>query len=30
VLEHGHVARHGPVAELSQDDHIRQIYLGVA
>lgn len=30
VLEHGHVARQGPVAELSQDDHIRQIYLGVA
>jgi branched-chain amino acid transport system ATP-binding protein len=30
VLEHGHVACHGPVAELSQDDHIRQIYLGVA
>ena len=30
VLEHGHVARHGPVSELSQDDHIRQIYLGVA
>jgi len=30
VLEHGSVAREGPVAELSQDDHIRQIYLGVA
>ena len=30
VLEHGHVARHGPVADLSKDDHIRQIYLGVA
>jgi len=30
VLEHGSVAREGPVAELSRDDHIRQIYLGVA
>ena len=30
VLEHGSVAREGAVAELSQDDHIRQIYLGVA
>jgi branched-chain amino acid transport system ATP-binding protein len=30
VLEHGHVARHGPVADLSRDDHIRQIYLGVS
>jgi len=30
VLEHGSVAREGPVAELSKDDHIRQIYLGVA
>ena len=24
------LAREGPVAELSKDDHIRQIYLGVA
>jgi branched-chain amino acid transport system ATP-binding protein len=30
VLEHGVVACEGPVAELSRDDHIRQIYLGVA
>lgn len=30
VLEHGVVACEGPVAELSKDDHIRQIYLGVA
>jgi branched-chain amino acid transport system ATP-binding protein len=30
VLEHGRVAREGTVAELNRDDHIRQIYLGVA
>jgi branched-chain amino acid transport system ATP-binding protein len=30
VLEHGVVATSGPVAVLSQDDHIRQIYLGVS
>ncbi|HYF57508.1 MAG TPA: ABC transporter ATP-binding protein [Burkholderiaceae bacterium] len=30
VLEHGHVAREGPVDELNRDDRIRQIYLGVA
>ncbi|MFT3802980.1 MAG: ABC transporter ATP-binding protein [Burkholderiaceae bacterium] len=30
VLEHGHVAHHGSADELSRDDHIRQIYLGVA
>ena len=30
VLEHGVVATEGPVAELSRNDHIRQIYLGVA
>jgi branched-chain amino acid transport system ATP-binding protein len=30
VLEHGRVAREGTVAELDRDDHIRQIYLGVA
>ncbi len=30
VLEHGVVALSGAVAELSKDDHIRQIYLGVS
>ncbi|TXI72330.1 MAG: ABC transporter ATP-binding protein [Limnohabitans sp.] len=30
VLEHGHVAHSGNAEELSRDDHIRQIYLGVA
>ncbi|MFT4100623.1 MAG: ABC transporter ATP-binding protein [Burkholderiaceae bacterium] len=30
VLEHGHVAHEGRADELSRDDHIRQIYLGVA
>jgi branched-chain amino acid transport system ATP-binding protein len=30
VLEHGVVALSGDVADLSKDDHIRQIYLGVS
>jgi branched-chain amino acid transport system ATP-binding protein len=30
VLEHGHVAHSGDAEALSRDDHIRQIYLGVA
>jgi branched-chain amino acid transport system ATP-binding protein len=30
VLEHGVVALSGAVADLSKDDHIRQIYLGVS
>ena len=30
VLEHGHVAHSGNADELSRDDHVRQIYLGVA
>lgn len=30
VLEHGHVGREGPSAELAKDDYIRQAYLGVA
>lgn len=30
VLEHGHVAHSGSADELSRDDHVRQIYLGVA
>ncbi len=30
VLEHGAVGREGPVGELSKDEHIRQICLGVA
>lgn len=30
VLEHGHVAQEGSAKSLSQDDHIRRIYLGVA
>lgn len=29
VLEHGRVAAHGTPAELTKDDHIRTIYLGV-
>jgi len=29
VLEHGHVGREGPSAELRNDDYIRQAYLGV-
>jgi branched-chain amino acid transport system ATP-binding protein len=29
LLEHGHVAREGSSAELSRDDYIRQVYLGV-
>ena len=30
VMEHGRIARSGTAAELSRDDYIRQIYLGVA
>jgi branched-chain amino acid transport system ATP-binding protein len=30
VLEHGHVGREGTAAALSQDDYIRQAYLGVS
>ena len=30
VLEHGHVAHSGSAEALGRDDHIRQIYLGVA
>ena len=29
LLEHGHVAREGSSVELSRDDYIRQVYLGV-
>jgi branched-chain amino acid transport system ATP-binding protein len=29
VMEHGHIAREGSSAELSRDDYIRQVYLGV-
>jgi branched-chain amino acid transport system ATP-binding protein len=30
ILEHGHVAQQGLARELSKDDHVRKIYLGVA
>ena len=29
VLEHGHVAKEGPAADLASDDDIRRVYLGV-
>jgi len=30
ILEHGHVAQEGLAADLAKDDHVRQIYLGLA
>ena len=30
ILEHGHVAQEGRAADLAKDDHVRQIYLGLA
>jgi branched-chain amino acid transport system ATP-binding protein len=30
ILEHGHVAQEGSAADLAKDDHVRQIYLGLA
>jgi len=30
ILEHGHVAQEGAAADLAKDDHVRQIYLGLA
>jgi branched-chain amino acid transport system ATP-binding protein len=29
VMEHGRIAREGTSADLSRDDYIRQVYLGV-
>ena len=30
ILEHGHVAQEGLAADLAKNDHVRQIYLGLA
>ena len=30
ILEHGHVAQEGLATDLAKDDHVRQIYLGLA
>jgi len=30
ILEHGHVAQEGLAADVAKDDHVRQIYLGLA
>ena len=30
ILEHGHVAQEGVAADLAKNDHVRQIYLGLA
>jgi branched-chain amino acid transport system ATP-binding protein len=30
ILEHGQVAQEGMAADLAKDDHVRQIYLGLA